>query len=138
MKISKKDLSLVEEAKTTVKRLFVPNNHGIAAVLATKSGKFFSAVNLNAYTGKVDVCAEAIVIGKAIAEGEKDFSTIVVVRHPRTGDKVQKLRVVPPCGVCRELILDYGVKEIIISRKGKMLKISPEDLLPDRFYRDKE
>ena len=47
-------------------------------------------------------------IGKSISEGYHEFDTIVAVAHPHPHEDIEKCWVVAPCGMCRELISDYG------------------------------
>jgi cytidine deaminase len=64
--IEKHDKELIESAKQIIKELHQVGKHHVGAAVRTKSGKVFAAVNLEAYIGRVSVCAEAIVLGKAI------------------------------------------------------------------------
>jgi cytidine deaminase len=80
--ITVEDEQLIKAAKDTIRKFYKYGKHHIGAALRTKSGKIFTAVHLEANVGRVAVCAEAIVIGKAISEGEHEFDTIVAVRHP--------------------------------------------------------
>ena len=38
----------------------------------------------------------------------REFDTIVAVAHPHPHEDIEKCWVVAPCGMCRELISDYG------------------------------
>ena len=71
------------------------------------------------------VCAEAIAIGMAAAQGDTEIETIVAV--DRNG------RVVPPCGMCRELISDYApsCKVIITDEESTTI----DELLPRKYQR---
>ena len=102
--ITIEDEQLIKAAKDTILKYYKYGKHHIGAALRTKSDKIFTAVHLEANVGRVDVCAEAIVIGKAISEGENEFETIVAVRHPNPDEQNQEIKVVSPCGICRELI----------------------------------
>ena len=95
-----------------------------------KSGRIFSAVNLEANIGRIAVCAEPIAMGKAISEGENRFDTIVAVGHPGSRGR-KKIQVIEPCGMCRELVTDYALnaKVIIPTDKG-VRKVFMTDLLP--------
>ncbi len=54
------------------------------------------------------VCAEAVALGRAVVDlGDAGIDTIVAVRHPPPDEKDQTIKVVSPCGACRELIFDY-------------------------------
>jgi cytidine deaminase len=134
--ITNEDMQLVEAARKIILKYYRNGKHHVGAALRTKSGRIFSAVNLEANVGRVDVCAEAIVIGKAASEGEKDFDTIVAVRHPNPDEQNQEIKVTSPCGICRELISDYGVDvNVIFSDNNTLKKCVILDLLPYKFKR---
>ncbi len=85
---------------------------------------------------RVTVCAEAMVIGKAISEGYKEFDTIVAVRHPDPDSEDYEIKVVSPCGMCRELIADYAKDcKVIIPDNEGLAKTDILDLLPMRYVR---
>ena len=68
-------------------------------------------------------------------DGEKGFDTIVA--HPFSDDEEKALKVVSPCGMCRELISDYA-KEcfVILNINGETVKTKIGELLPDKYTRD--
>ncbi len=120
-----KDKELLENACSIIAKRFKEDYHHIGAALRTKSGKIFSAVHLEAYVGRVAVCAEAIAIGMAAAAGDTELEVIVAVDR--------KGRVVPPCGICRELISDYSVNCKVITTETDTMRIS--ELLPRKYQR---
>lgn len=99
---------LVNNAKKLIAERYKEGFHHIGASLRTKAGKEYSAVHLEAYVGRIAVCAEAIAIGRAAADGETDIDAIVAVNN--CGE------VVAPCGMCRELISDYSPDATVILR----------------------
>jgi cytidine deaminase len=105
--------------------------------LKTKTGKIVAAVHIEAYIGRVTVCAEAIAIGKAISDGEKEFDTIVAVKHPYADEVDRALKVVSPCGMCRELISDYAEDcFVILDVNGVTVKTKIIELLPLKYTRN--
>ena len=89
------------------------------AALRVRSGKVFTGVSLDAYLGRMAVCAEAVALGRAVTEiGETGIETIVAVRHPEPGQSDQEIVVVSPCGSCRELIWDYDRNARVIVPSG--------------------
>jgi cytidine deaminase len=136
MSLAPEDIQLIDVAKSTIERLYLDGKHHIGAAVRTKSGKVYSAVHLEAYIGRVSVCAEAIVLGKAISEGDSEFDTIVAVRHPDPTQANQEIEVVSPCGICRELISDYGKETSVILKReeGYVVKRIVE-LLPEKYVR---
>ena len=116
---------LIEEARCMISKRFKENYHHVGAALRTKSGQVFSAVHLEAYVGRVAVCAEAIAIGMAAAAGDIEIETIVAV--DRQG------QVVSPCGICRELISDYAPSCKVIIAEDESIRIN--ELLPRKYQR---
>jgi cytidine deaminase len=122
-----KDKELIENARAIIAKRFKENYHEIGAALRTKSGKVFSTVHLEAYVGRVAICAEAIAIGMAAAAGDTDIETIVAVNSNG--------RVIPPCGICRELISDYSSDCKVIITEVESVSIG--ELLPRKMdYRN--
>jgi cytidine deaminase len=66
------DRDLIEAASAKIRDLYEENRHHVGAALKTSSGKTVAAVHIEAYIGRVTVCAEAIAIGKAIWTGKRD------------------------------------------------------------------
>lgn len=135
-KLTTQDDELIEAAREVIKRCFVLGKHHIGAAVRTKSGKIYTSVHLEAYISRITVCAEAMVLGKAISEGDSDFDTIVAVRHPDPDEDDQSIRVVSPCGMCRELISDYGQDvQVIIPFQDEIVKCNVMELLPQKYVR---
>ncbi len=134
--LTTEDEQLVESAKEVIAKYYQLNKHHVGAALRTKSGKVFTAVHLEANVGRVAVCAEAIAIGKAISEGENEFTTIVAAMRSDEDEQQQEMHVVSPCGMCRELISDYGPDmQVIFIDNGELKKVSVLELLPGKFTR---
>ena len=132
----RQDQELIKAAQTIIELRYEYGKHHIGAAIRTKSGKIYSAVHLEANIGRISVCAETIVIGKAISEGDNEFDTIVAVRHPSPDEEDRSIKVVSPCGMCRELLNDYGSDIKVIYPKGDTIgKSDILDLLPWKYSR---
>ncbi|AOH53573.1 cytidine deaminase [Peribacillus muralis] len=135
--LTESEFTLIDEAKRKITDLYEDDRHHVGAAIKTKSGNIVSAVHIEAYIGRVSVCAEAIAMGKAISDGERYFETIVAVRHPYSDEKNRELRVVSPCGMCRELISDYSPDcFIILEIDGKLQKTKIGELIPLKYSRE--
>jgi cytidine deaminase len=68
---------------------------------------------------------------KAVYNGDFGISTIVAVLASGEGH----FSVVPPCGMCRELISDYGpgARVIYPDHEGNVVWAPIEDLLPAKW-----
>jgi cytidine deaminase len=136
-KLSKADKDLIAAAIATIKRSYRDDWQEVGAALRTRSGKTFTGVNLDAYLGRMAVCAEAVALGRAVVDlGDAGIDTIVAVRHPPPDEKDQAVSVVSPCGACRELIHDYDPKARVIVPNGKSPGVVPiAELLPNKYSR---
>jgi cytidine deaminase len=137
--LSAAERELVEAASEAIRRRYRDDWQEVGAALRLRSGKIFTGVNLDAYLGRMAVCAEAVALGQAITElGEIGIETIVAVRHPAPTEKSHKIAVVSPCGACRELIWDYdhNARVIVPGENGPMV-VSIGELLPNKYNRDR-
>ena len=139
-KLGKAERELVTAATDAIKGRYRDEWQEVGAALRTRSGKIFTGVNLDAYLGRMAVCAEAVALGRAVVEaGDTGIDTIVAVRHPPPGDKDRAITVVSPCGACRELIFDYDPKARVIVPNGKVAALVPiAELLPNKYSRGAE
>ncbi|MEM0961379.1 MAG: cytidine deaminase [Bacteroidota bacterium] len=128
MDLSDANQDLLLAARTIIADLGRDDVHEIGAALRTRSGAMFSAVHLEAHVGRIAVCAEAIALGMAAAAGDTDVETVVAVRRDGA--------VVSPCGMCRELILDYAPEATVLIAGAETLEEVPlKDLLPRKYAR---
>jgi cytidine deaminase len=136
--LSKKDEELIEAARAAIKGRYRDEWQEVGAALRTRDGRIVTGVNIDAYLGRMAVCAEAIAIGRLITEtGDTGIETIVAVRHPSPNEKDQTVAVVSPCGSCRELIHDYAPKARVIVPNGKTpTAVSIGELLPNKYSRE--
>jgi len=139
-KLSKAHEELIAAATAAIKSRYRDDWQEVGAALRTRSGRIFTGVNLDAYLGRMAVCAEAVALGRALVDvGDDGIETIVAVRHPSPRDKTQKITVVSPCGACRELIFDYDRKARVIVPNGRTPKAVPiGELLPNKYSRGPE
>jgi len=133
------DRELIAAASDAIKRRYRDDWQEVGSALRTRSGRIITGVNLDAYLGRMAVCAEAVALGKVVTDlGEVGIDTIVAVRHPPPTDEDQTIAVVSPCGACRELIWDYDRKARVIvpSDKGPTV-VAIGELLPNKYSRER-
>jgi cytidine deaminase len=136
-RLNAKDRELIAAARDAIRARYRDEWQEVGAALRTRDGRIITGVNIDAYLGRMAVCAEAVAIGRAITEaGNQGIETIVAVRHPQPGEKDQTIAVVSPCGSCREIIHDYDAKaRVIVPENGKETVASIADLLPNKYSR---
>ncbi len=132
--LDERDYELIHAAEEVIKKNYRYGRHHIGSAVRSSSGKIFAAVHVEANVGRITVCGEAMAMGKAISEGEHEMKTIVAVAHPHPHEDMEDCWVVAPCGMCRELISDYGKEtDVILSYHGKLVKCNVMELLPEKY-----
>ncbi|MFB6221518.1 MAG: cytidine deaminase [Halolamina sp.] len=114
---------------------FLDGAHIVAASVRTTDGDRFDGVSLPASIGRASVCAEPVAIGSAIAAGysHDDIEACVAVAYPMPDHDAEETRVVPPCGVCREMLADYNPEmRVVVPDEGDHRMVRAGDLLPMR------
>jgi cytidine deaminase len=125
------DHTIIEETESFLKKHYLLNRHMIAASLLTGTGKRYTALNLACTLGRANVCAESTALAQAIAQQETEFSTLVVVRHVQENSDSPRIKLVTPCGICREMLYEYAPElYVIITHMSTLKKVSIRDLLP--------
>jgi cytidine deaminase len=134
-KLQSLDVALIESATEVIARNYEYERHAVGAAIRMRSGAVFTGIHVEATIGRITVCAEAIALGAALSQGERDVDTIVAIAHPHPHEEVEESWVTPPCGMCRELIKDYGPEaQVIVQGVSGLEKVPVSDLLP---YDDK-
>jgi cytidine deaminase len=135
--LTKEDRELIEAAREAIRQRYRNDWQEVGAALRTRDGRVVTGVNIDAYLGRMAVCAEPVAIGRAITEaGDKGIETIVAVRHPKPEEDDRTIRVVSPCGMCREVIYDYDPQARVIVPNGSSEEVvSIADLLPNKYTR---
>ena len=130
------DRALLAAARAVLERHYRPFWHMVAAALRGRDGRIWTGLHLGTTVGRLSACAEAIAVGRAILEGDGSIATVVAVRHPKPEERDRSLAVVPPCGACRELIVDYDAQaQVIVPGALAPLKLPARALLPLPYRR---
>ncbi len=137
--LTSRDMELIEAASEAIRKRYRYDWQEVGAALRTRSGKVFAGVSLDAYLGRMAICAEAVALGQAITNaGETGIETIVAVRHPPAEEPNRSLTVVSPCGACRELIWDYDrTARVIVPGANGPETVSIGELLPNKYSRER-
>jgi len=119
------DHELIQAAAHVARTRCRGDKHTMAAAARARDGRIVTAVNAYHFTG--GPCAELVLIGAAAAQGAYELDTIVAV-----GDRDRG--VVPPCGRCRQVLLDYfPALKIIVGSADRIRTVPIGDLLPETY-----
>jgi cytidine deaminase len=119
------DQELLQAAFRVVETYCRGENHTVAAAARTRDGRIVTGMNVTHFNG--GPCAELVVIGTAAAQGAYLLDTIVAVGNRGRG-------VIPPCGRCRQVLLDYFPAIKVIVGTSDLLRTVPiKELLPESY-----
>lgn len=128
------DKLLVEQAIGALKYAYTPYSHfKVGAALLSKSGKIYTGCNIESASYTPSNCAERTAFFKAVSEGEREFEAIAIV-----GGKNGVLNgYCPPCGVCRQVMMEFCNPEkfivILAASVDDYKEFKLQELLPLGF-----
>jgi len=100
----------------------------VGAALLTESGNIYTGCNIENAAYPVSCCAERVAIFKAISNGEKSFTEMVVAANTK--------RPISPCGSCRQVMSEFFSKSLpvhLINVHNETKTVTMESLLPFSF-----
>lgn len=95
---------------------------GVGAAVLTKNGNIFTGVNIDTDCS-LGMCAERNAMSTMITAGEFEIARVVAVN--------KKGQVLPPCGACREFMMQLKNAsdiEVLVDNNGTVVKL--KDLMP--------
>lgn len=121
-------VQLLKETKQ--KALALYSNFHVAALIETGGGEFITGFNIESSSYGLTICAERVALFKALSEGKTDFRRVYVM-----ADSAEPC---PPCGACRQVLMDYAanVEIVMYSNDGRKKTMNLEELLPYAFRGD--
>ena len=122
--------SLLEAARKAMTNAWAPySGFAVGAAVLAKSGRIYAGCNVENASYPVSTCAERNALGAMVVAGEYGVEAILgTSRHPEP---------VPPCGMCRQAIIEFGREITVISvgADGAERVFSARELLPGAFGR---
>ena len=125
---------LLEVAIEYRKRAYSPySGFCVGAALLAKDGRIFGGCNIENASFSPTNCAERTAFFKAVSEGVREFAAIAIVGGKKDGE----LEFCPPCGVCRQVMVEFcNPKEflVILGTSTEEYEVIPlEKLMPYAF-----
>ena len=121
--------NLIELVVDNSKYAYVPYSHfPVSAILVTKSGELYSGVNIENASFGMTNCAERTAIFKAISEGVRDFSEIIIYGETE--------KPISPCGACRQVMAEFFDKDLkvtLVAKDKSTVVMTVGELLPYSF-----
>jgi cytidine deaminase len=126
--LSDSEKDLIERAIAARAKSVAPfSKFLVGAALRTKAGKVFTGCNIESASYGLTVCAERVAIWKALSEGERDFTDLVIVADTE--------QLTPPCGTCRQIIWEFAkhARIVLANLRGAREEVDIAHLLPKAF-----
>jgi len=104
------------------------SNFHVSAVLVTNDEHAVAGINIESSSYGLTICAERVALFKALSEGYRKFDRLYVMSDLK--------EPCPPCGACRQMLIDYApnIRVIMYSSDGKKEEAFLKDLLPNAFH----
>lgn len=119
----------IDIAVDVLDKAYVPYSHfPVGACLVTKEGKTYQGLNIENASYGLSNCAERTAFFKAVSEGERAFSHLVIAGH--TPEPIS------PCGACRQVMAEFCDPEMpvtLVGDNGVVKEMTVEALLPYMF-----
>ncbi len=122
------DKELIAAATLVRENAYAPySEFKVGAALETDDGQIIVGSNVESASYGLTVCAERVAVWNAISQGKRKIVKIAVVADTE--------ELTPPCGVCRQIIWEFGgnIPVIFANLHGKVETVEMKDLLPRAF-----
>ena len=127
---------LLKKAEEAMQSAYAPySRHFVGAALEAENGKVYTGCNVENAAFTPTCCAERTAVFKAVSEGVREFRALAVVGGK--GGKIDGL--FPPCGVCRQVLLEFCGKDFPVylgEGGGKYRAVTLGELIPYGFTAD--
>lgn len=126
--------ALIDAAIGQLERSYAPySNYKVGAALLAENGTIYTGCNVENSSYSVTNCAERTAFFKAVSEGARTFQAICIVG----GMNGQLKEYAPPCGVCRQVMMEFCDPEkfeiILTTGREDYKEYKLIDLLPLGF-----
>jgi len=125
--------ALLRAADAAMRNAYAPySGFKVGAAVRAPSGAIYAVANVENAAYPQGQCAEASALGALVAAGESMITAVAVV--------AEKLDVCPPCGGCRQRLIEFGVPTtpVYLGRPGSgaPTTVTLAELLPGSFDRE--
>jgi len=120
--------ALIAAARDARDRAHAPFSHfKVGAALETDDGRIVTGCNIENASYGLTICAERVAVFKALSEGHRAFTRLVVVADTN--------EPTPMCGACRQIVWEFAgdIEVILANLQEEKGRHRMRDLLPLPF-----
>ena len=120
--------SVMEAARAAASRAYAPySNFQVGAAILTGGGTIHSGANVENASYGLSICAEhnAVAMMAAAAPEDREIE-LVAVFSPNASPCF-------PCGACRQVLREFGCKEVVVETGRGIQRYPFEQILPNSF-----
>ena len=128
------DFELMNAASNARTRSYSPySGYSVGAALLCADGTVYTGCNIENVSFSPSVCAERVAFFKAISDGKRDFLKIALVGGKENADSSCF-----PCGVCRQVMMEFCQDHfiILVGTPEKFKSHCLTDILPLAFSKN--
>jgi len=116
------DAALLAEAHRAAERAYAPySGFRVGAAVLARDGRVLTGANVENASLGLSLCAERAALAVAVAGGVGP------------GDIEAVATTAPPCGACRQWLVELAVERVVFPLGGGLVTRRPDELLPDPF-----
>jgi cytidine deaminase len=99
----------------------------VGAAVEDSDGRIWTGCNIENATYGLTVCAERVAVFKAMSEGARKFTRMVIAAETDSPT--------PPCGACRQILWEFcgDIEVILANPRGVTETFHLKDLFPRPF-----
>lgn len=118
---------LLEEARLAARFAYAPySSFPVGAALLGAGDRVYRGCNVENASFSLTLCAERVALGRAVAEGEREFSALAVFSPARAP--------LFPCGACLQVLAEFSpALQVVVEEAGGPRVFPLDRLFPHPF-----
>ena len=119
---------IMEAARAAARNAYAPySDFHVGAAVLTEGGTLHTGCNVENASYGLSTCAERNAVAAMVsADGNDREIKLVAIASPDAEPCF-------PCGACRQVLHEFGCKEIVVGEGGSLRRYPFEEILPHAF-----
>jgi len=118
---------LIAEARAAAANAYAPySRFRVGAVVVDENGNHYAGANVENSAYGSTICAEGAAIARAVSQGARRLDTVAV-------SCLDSDEAGYPCGNCRQLMVEFGVRRVVVDAPDGPREHALAELIPFGF-----